>query len=484
MNFIEWYEVEKNAQVLILDKEIEEIKKYENQKYDYIYLNGTLEYAKNPVEFLQEVKLLLKEDGKLFIAVDNKYGVKYLVGNKSQHCEKIYDSLKSNFINGTLFSKSELKEIIKKSGFMYQRYYYPLPNYEIPNVIFTDEYLPEHSNSKINYNVLYDENSLVVQDEVTLLKIMVEQNKFAEFTNSYIIELSDKEISKDVKFYGFNNLRKNKYSLVLKMKNDYVEKYPRSKEAKQHIKNINNNSRCLKELGFEVAEETNENEEKVKSKFIEWELLDKQIMKAIDNNEIDNAYEMIETWYEYIRERLNPNNQELVKNGFIDLVFENTFYNKETKQYIFFDQEWYEKNVPIKFILYRAINNLYSHNPQIREKIKEEDMFKKYDINSEEFIEKEKKIQKDIIDEEKKKIYSKQYEYRISPEELQQIIKDVKKLDKDNVELIGEINRLENKLLQYEKIIKEEKNKIDILTVEANKTIIEQIKEKLFKNRG
>ena len=47
---------------------------------------------------------------------------------------------------------------------------------------------------------------------------------------------------------------------------------------------------------------------------------------------------------------------QFVKNGYIDLSFENVFYADE---YIFYDQEWYLENLPLEFILYRAINNLY-----------------------------------------------------------------------------------------------------------------------------
>lgn len=482
MYFTEWYQIKENSKILILKKEDVEIEKYHENKYDYIYLDGTLEYVENPTQFLQLLKQLLNEDGKIFVAIDNKYGVKYLVGNKSEHCEKIYDSLKGNFYKGKLYSKRKLNEIIEQAGFEHKRYYYPLPNHKFPNVIFTDDFLPDKSNSKINYNVIYDEESLVVQDEIILLKVLIEQNKFAEFTNSYIIELSNYEIKEDVKYYSFNNMRKNKYSLILKMKNDYIEKYPRYKEAKQHVKDINNNSKRLLELGFEVAEEYDE--QKVKSKFIDLQLLDKQLVSTLKNNQISKAYEIVECWYKYIKDRLHPNEHGIVKDGFIDLVFENTFYNEETKQFVFFDQEWYQKNIPIKYILYRAIHNFYAHNPRIRENLKEEDMLTKFEINAEEFIEKEQQFQKEIIDEEKKKYYSKQYEYKISSEELQQIIRDVKKLDKDNVELIGEIRRLEDKLLQYEKIIKDEKKEIDTLTIQVNKSIIKQIKERLFKNRG
>lgn len=483
-NFIDWYQIKENAKILIVEKETKELEQYKNQKYDYIYLNGVLENAKvlikseNPnVELIRFFKELLTEDGTLFIAVDNKWGVKYLAGNKSEHCNNIYDSLKNNFSEGKLFSKNELDEIIKETGFKNKRYYYPLPNYEQPNVIFTDEFLPDKSNSKLNYNVIYDENSLILQDEIILLKIFIEEKKFEKFTNSYIIELSDKEINKKVKYYSFNNMRKEKYSLILKMQDYYVEKHPKTKKALQHVLKINENSKRLKQLGFNIAEEEEKNI--IKSKFINLELLDKQIIQEIDNKKIEKVYELIDKWYKYISDKLETNNKGITKDGFIDLVFENTFYDKEKDEFIFFDQEWFVDNISIKFILFRAIRNLYEHNPRLSSKISQEKIFEKYELKDylEEFEKKEKEFQEEVIDKEKQNFYAKQYKYKISSEEVKKMIKDVIKLDRDNIELTNEIKRLESKIAQKDEIIENQKKEIKNL----DKTTLEKIKNKIFK---
>ena len=58
-----------------------------DKKYDYIILNGVLEYAgsftqsENPYfSFLQSLKKYLKPDGALIIAIENRLGLKYLNG--------------------------------------------------------------------------------------------------------------------------------------------------------------------------------------------------------------------------------------------------------------------------------------------------------------------------------------------------------------------------------------------------------------------
>lgn len=483
MKFTDWYQIKENSNILIVDKNENEIEKYKDNKYDYIFLNGTLENSQeiikseNPeVELIRFFKNILKEDGTLFIAVDNRLGVKYLAGSRSEHGDKIYGTINKQFNKGKLFSKSELDKIIELTGFKNKKFYFPLPNYENPNVIYTEELLPQKDDSKINYNFIYTEGSLIVQDEVKLLKTFIEEGQFVNFTNSYIIQLSDNEIKEEVKYYGFNNMRKEKYSLVLKMKNDYIEKYPKTEVAIEHINNINKNSKKLKELGFNIAEEDVE-DNFVKSRFVKLDLLDKKIVQAIDEDKTERAYELIDNWYKYIYERLNVDENGIIKQGFIDLVFENTFFDDEKEDYIFFDQEWFKENVSIKYILYRAINNLYEHNPKIENRLLKQEILKKYDLDNEELKKQEEEFQKEIIDEEKQKLYAEQYKYIISSEEILQIIKDIKRLDKDNIELIQEIRRLEKELEKKDNMMKKQESCL-------NRTIIGKVKDKIFNNKG
>lgn len=480
MKFTDWYEIEKDAKVLIVEKNIETIEQYKKDKYDYIYLNGILENANNffkttnpYLDLLSFFKELLTEKGTLFIAINNAKGVQYIVGKKSEHCDKIYDSLKNQFNNGKLFTKKELESIISILGFENKKVYYPLPNYEKPNVIFTDNYLPDNSNSKLNYNVIYNEESLIVQSEIDLLKVMISENKFTEFTNSYIIELSNKPIKNNYKYYSFNNMRKDKYSLILKMNDEYAIKIPQTEKAKQHIININSIANKLREKDFNIAEE--EQQDIVKSKLIEYPQFDEYIISLIDENKFNEVYQTIDNWYNYIQSKLKPDENGFVKDGFIDMVFENTFYNQTENEFIFFDQEWYKENIPIKFIIYRAIKNLYAHNPKIRNFISEEEMLNRYNIKVDEYQIQEEQMQEEVIDTKKREFYSKQYEYMISSEELKQIVKDVKKLDKDNIELVKGVESLKNQIKEKEDIIKQlEQEKV-------SKKILRKIKQKIIK---
>ena len=157
------------------------------------------------------------------------------------------------------------------------------------------------------------------------------------------------------------------------------------------------------------------------------------------------------------------------------MVFENIFYNEQEKTYILFDQEWYKENIPIKFIIYRSINNLYAHNPKIESIIPQNEMLKHYNIKKDEYKKQEEQIQNEVIDTKKQEFYSKQYNFMINSEELKQIIQDVKKLNKDNIELLEGVKELREKIEHKDEIITQQKQ---LLEEPLKNKIIRKIKEK------
>ena len=63
-----------------------------------------------------------------------------------------------------------------------------------------------------------------------------------------------------------------------------------------------------------------------------------------------------------------------VKNGLWDLIFQNCFVIDD--EWYFYDQEWQEENIPIEYILYRAI--LYFH--ESKKYISDNEIFEKLEI--------------------------------------------------------------------------------------------------------
>ena len=333
-------------------------------------------------------------------------------------------------------------------------------------------------------------------DELKALKQLTKSGEFDIFTNSYLVEINNNQENQP-KFISFNNTRKTKYRLMTKIFDGYVEKTGCFKESKEHINNIEKNSKKLKELGFNIIDEREK--DNIKCRYIESDTLDKILAKQILNGQVEEAYKLIEKWYQYITDRLvvsdepialNSNiniNSELmneltiIKNGYIDIVFENIFI--ENGEFVLFDQEWYIEGIPIEFILYRAINNLYVYNQEINKIVPYEEMMKKFKIDRYMDINKniERYIQIDIIDEKMNEVNKKSLNKLVDINKvslMQNQINDYQQNDKKRDEYI---KKIEEEIKKINQINKEQDEYIKYL--EQNNNMRNKIKKFLKGNK-
>lgn len=177
-----------------------------NEKFDYITLIGVFEYAnlythtENPyIDFLKKIKKYLKKDGKILIAIENKLGMKYFAGAPEDHTSIIYDGIEgyANKAGIQTFGKLELQNLLKEVGLNNTKFYYPLPDYKLPNAIFSDDYLPTESTIN-DYNIYYYEGTKIQFDEKKAFVETIKNGVFDIFSNSFFVEASSKKIKTKV----------------------------------------------------------------------------------------------------------------------------------------------------------------------------------------------------------------------------------------------------------------------------------------------
>lgn len=172
-----------------------DIEPHIEKKYDYITLIGVLEYAesytntKHPyVDFLKIMRRHLKPGGKLVIAIENKYGLKYWAGCREDHVGRYYEGIEgyTNTSGVQTFSHERLEELIKEAGFSEYAFYYPYPDYKFPMAIYSDDYLPEKGSLSMNMRN-FDYERIELFDEQKVFDSLIEEGKFQEYSNSYIV---------------------------------------------------------------------------------------------------------------------------------------------------------------------------------------------------------------------------------------------------------------------------------------------------------
>lgn len=368
--------IENNIEIIVIEN-LEEISKTKEQ-YDYVSLIGTVkEYqdynGDNAKQILQTLiktsKNLCKDDGKILLAIDNKYGMKFWTTLYSQ----------KNFICNKNFavSKTEINDILQKENLENYKYYYLLPDYKKTNVIFTDKYLPNVES--ITRDFTYGEEEFANFNEVEAFVEILKENQelFKFFANSYFVEITKKELKDNgIKFVSFTNIRKEEYRIITTIYNDRIEKTFCNDKARAHIEQIKNNIDIMNKIQIRTLD-TYQNY-KIISKYIEnGKSYDKILLELLKENKNEEFFKVIENFKQEVTQKLKKVNYETIKDnnvfkkyniecneeqlkelhfvkyGLWDLIFQNTFY-LDNKMY-FYDQEWYEDNIPIEFIIYRTI---------------------------------------------------------------------------------------------------------------------------------
>lgn len=118
-----------------------------SHKFDCVTLIGVLEYASlftpgdDPARaMLERARSFLKPDGKLFVAIENKLGLKYFAGAPEDHIGAAMYGLEGRYQNGQpqTFGRLELEALLTESGFLSSTFMAPFPDYKLPVSIVTE----------------------------------------------------------------------------------------------------------------------------------------------------------------------------------------------------------------------------------------------------------------------------------------------------------------------------------------------------------
>ena len=135
---------------------------FENKQFDVVILNGVLEWVgvfskgMSPLDIQQNVIQtaynLLKPGGVLYIGIENKYGLKYLLGEKDDHTglenfvylndnsiESFYKSIIGKPLRSFTHSKKTYEKMLKISGFENIDFFASLPDYKLPKLMINLE---------------------------------------------------------------------------------------------------------------------------------------------------------------------------------------------------------------------------------------------------------------------------------------------------------------------------------------------------------
>lgn len=138
----------------------------EEQGYDYVTLIGTLSPNEPIADQVAAAKQLLAPGGILFLAAGNRFGLKYFAGADRDEVMLTKQLLSSLFLGAD--------------------FYYPMPDYKLPNEIYSDGYLPKKGDLS-GLLAVYDYPKYLLMDVGASFDAVCEDGQFDNFANSFLV---------------------------------------------------------------------------------------------------------------------------------------------------------------------------------------------------------------------------------------------------------------------------------------------------------
>lgn len=363
-------------------------------RYDYIVLYDVLERKgygykekKAYLEYLNFMKSLLRKGGKILLVTTNRYGVRYLCGARDRFTGKPFDGM-NRYPGGTeayAFEKGELQELLCDAGLENHKFFYPIPDAQVPQVICTDgNFKYEDIFDRITFYDVQDDT--LVARERYLVDDFIRNNVFGYFANSYFIEASPDGGCSDIQYaiVSLDRGRERSFTTVISG-SQVVQKKPVYKQGEKTLQQCARNMEAISRHGIQVVQHKMVNG-CMQMPYIEENTLEVELRKAAKQDKrkfyrlLDLLYDNICRSSVYVSDDFIEEEGPVLKECYFDMVPVNCFYADD--KLFFFDQEFVKYNYPAKYTLYRAIKYTYMSIWELEESIPRCNVIGRYKLNS------------------------------------------------------------------------------------------------------
>ncbi len=393
--------------------------------YDIVVVVDVLEYAKNPGALLMGIRSLLKPDGRLLLAADNRLGIRYFCGDQDFFTNKNYDSIENyrhllpwerESAKGRAYAKAEIAGFLEEAGFTDHRFFSVFPRLSNPQLLLAEDYEP---NEALDIRIFPEYNSpdTVFLMEEELYPSLMENHLLHGMANGFFVECPLSGAFTPVDQVTLSGERGPENAMATILRSDGIVKkralYP---EGEEKLQRLFENNQYLQAHGVRMIEAKIEknafvmpyvsgipandyfrmlfatdqdaflekldafwdiilhSSEPARFEEINWEQFEPGWEKRKKDDPNKDKWKMIASGTEKERADLGV----ILKRGYLDLVSLNCFYQEEG--FVFYDQELYLEHVPAKAIMLRTIEFIYKFNDQLDEVIPRKELFKRYGI--------------------------------------------------------------------------------------------------------
>lgn len=375
--------------------------------YDVVIVTNVFERSSDVRCFLSRIKETLKQNGRMFLAANNRLGIRYFCGDRDPYTNRNFDSIedyrryavkKEDNLEGRMYDQAQLEDILLCAGFKTRKYYSVFPDLEHPSFVFSHDYTP---NEELNTRVfpMYYYPDTVFLEEEYLYSGLIQNGIFHKMANAYLIECYAEENARcqDILHVTMSIDRGREDAMFTVIRESegvkVVEKKAVYPEGEKRLQTMCEYAQDLVNHGVRVVDATL-TEGVYRMPFIEAETAlsylrrlahkDKQLFE----DAMDRFYETILSSSEIFHKVLEYGNTEdhmqhcnevmHLKKGYLDLVPLNCFVEDDT--YLFYDQEFCMEDCPVGVLVARLVDLTYLGDYELERILPHEYFYKKYDV--------------------------------------------------------------------------------------------------------
>lgn len=347
------------------------------ERFDYIVVHDIFGYVKKYIKteapyesFLHQLLSMLKEDGIILLATENRLGMKYFSGAIENYSNKFFVGLDQFDGYDVIYTptKEELKSLLQKCGITNYKFYYPFPDNIFPTEIYTDrslEYLLYGGKSE---ETGWDRFELFNERE--MFESLQREGIVQNFVNAFLVEIGRQ-----------GNLSKVDYSRLITGRKDGSFQYTFIANGEYH--DSNHKTYLLKNGAVSLHKKLSDLI--LKARYA-GKYADQYGQKIYDS--FKQVKELLEERGEYERHIYSEDftshfGDARVKDtgkciGFCDINIKNIFCQKETYQ-IFLEENTCK--VPVAYLIWLIMYEWYTNNIWERKsRMKLVQLKKMYDI--------------------------------------------------------------------------------------------------------
>lgn len=333
-----------------------------SEDYDFACMIGVFEYGQSYIhtetpyeDFLKIMKKHVKNNGRIVIAIENKFGLKYWAGCKEDHLGTYFSGLEGYPEGGSArtFTRGGLERIFKNCGVEQYSFYYPYPDYKFPTTIYSDKRLPNTGELTDNMRN-FDRDRMVLFNEKYVFDGIIKDQLFDVFSNSYLVVIGE---DTDIQYVKYSNDRADNYALRTEIvdtpEGRMVRKVPLNEEAKAHVSGMKHSYELLKKRyegsGLRINPcELSQDGSYAQFPFEKGITLEELLDECLEKDNMDEFYRLFDRYYELI----SYGEDQPVTD--YDLIFANILVDGD--QWTVIDYEWtVEQKIPASEIAFRAV---------------------------------------------------------------------------------------------------------------------------------